>query len=358
MSDAAPAADDVDVFTEVIGQAPAVDRLRAAARQPVHAYLLLGPAGSGKKAAAAAFAAAVLSAAAPDAAAAERHRNLALARRHPDVVWFEPEGRTFRVPEAERVVVEASRSPVEGGRKILVCDRFHTAEPAAAASLLKTIEEPAASTIIVLLAEEVPTEHVTIASRCTTVDFGAVSDAEVAAWLVSQGVDATAADEAAVAARGDLHRARVLAADPNVAQRRHLWFEAPTRLDGTGAAVAALVDEIRAAIDDAQAPLDAQHSAEIEALDQQAEQLGVTGTQRKDVVARHRREERRLRNDELRLGFAVLAGRYRDRLDGHDPAAMLAALDALREANEALIRNPSEALQLQRLFLRLPPLSE
>lgn len=346
----------MSLFAEVIGQDAAVARLEAAAAQPVHAYLFLGPAGSGKRAAAAAFAAAVFSAGADDPAVAERHRHLALGWKHPDIVWFEPEGRTLRVGEAERLSIEASRSPVEGRRKIIVCDRFHTAEPASAASLLKTIEEPPPTSMFVLLSEEVPTEHVTIASRCTTIDFGAVPDEMVRTWLAGQGIDDEVAAVAATAARGDLRRARLLANDPEVAARRRLWHDAPGRVDGTGATVAAIVDEITDAIDRAQQPLDHQHRDESAALEEQAEQFGVTATARKDMTARHRREARRLRDDELRFGFAVLAGCYRAAVDDGDGRAAVGAVDALREVNDALVRNPNEPLQLHHLFLRLPAL--
>ncbi len=347
-----------DPFAAVVGQPQAVERLRAAARQPVHAYLFLGPHGSGKRDAAAAFAAGVLAhAAGDDLAAAERHIALAAAWKHPDVVFFAPEGRTLRGDDAANLVIEASRSPVEGGRKIIVCDRFHTAEPGAAASLLKTIEEPAGPSMFVLLAEEVPPEHVTIASRCTIVDFGEVSEDLVVEWLVDQGIDHDLAVIAAQAARGDLHRARLLASDPGVAARRALWLDAPARLDGTGAAATAVVDELRAAIDRAQGPLDALHTEEAAELERQSEHFGVTATTRKDMTARHKREARRLRDDELRFGFAVLAARYRAEIDAGDAQPALAAIDALRDAADALLRNPNEALQLQRLFLRLPPLS-
>ena len=43
------------LFAAVVGQAAAVTSLRAAARHPVHAYLLTGPPGSGVRPAALAF---------------------------------------------------------------------------------------------------------------------------------------------------------------------------------------------------------------------------------------------------------------------------------------------------------------
>ncbi|MCU1345168.1 MAG: polymerase delta subunit, partial [Acidimicrobiia bacterium] len=66
------------LWNEVIGQGDAVRALQGAAASPVHAYLLLGPAGSGKRALARAFAAAVLG---------DDPRDVELVRRgeHPDV---------------------------------------------------------------------------------------------------------------------------------------------------------------------------------------------------------------------------------------------------------------------------------
>ena len=62
----------IDPWREVVGQERAVARLRAASARPVHAYLLVGPAGSGKRSLARAFAAQLLADAADaaDASAA------------------------------------------------------------------------------------------------------------------------------------------------------------------------------------------------------------------------------------------------------------------------------------------------
>lgn len=351
MSTAVPTGDP---FAEVVGQPQTVERLRAAAQQPVHAYLFLGPAGSGKLAAARAFAGEVLAGPVASETAA-RHRTLAAAGKHPDVVEFDPQGRTLRVGEAELLTVEASRSPIEGDHKVIICQRFHTAEPISAASLLKTIEEPPATAIFVLLAEEVLPEHITIASRCTTIDFGSVPDDALGEWLEARGTAPEMAIAVVAAARGNLDRARLLLDDPQVAARRELWWSAPTRLDGTGSSVTQMVDEIRAAIDEAQAPLDRRHHAEAEELGAQEEQLGVKVTARKDFEARQRRETRRLRDDELRFGLATLAARYRALTETPRASEVPAALTSLRGATDALVRNPNEALLLQRLFLELPP---
>jgi DNA polymerase-3 subunit delta' len=345
------------VWDKVIGQPRATALLDAAAAAPVHAYLLLGPRGAGKRAAAALFAGELL-ALADDGGDGARHRRLAAAEQHPDLVIVAPEGRTLRRAEAELIITEGTRSPIEGRRKVIVVDRFHTAEPEAAATLLKTIEEPPATAIFVVLAEEIPPEHVTIASRCVRIDFPPVAEGAIADHLIANGVDEARAALIAVASGGNVDRAVLLAGDERFVARRDAWREVPRRLDGTGATVAELVANLRALIDDAQVPLDDRQARERDDIDAWEEQFGARGSRRRQLDERHRRETRLLREDELRLGLATLAAVYRDHLlTTRDPAPVAEAISRITAGAEALIRNPNEALFLEALFLRLPQLA-
>ena len=244
-------------------------------------------------------------------------------------------------------------------RQVLIVNRFHTATAAAAASLLKTIEEPPATSIFVLLAENVPPEHITIESRCTRVDFPPIAEEAIADALVAEGLASPEqAPIIAAAASGSVERARTLVADDRLVARRDAWWSIPDRLDGTGAAVAVMVEEVRALIDDAGKAKVAQHDAELEAMDAREEQLGTRGSGRKDLEARHRRELRQFRTEELRFGLATLATRYREAIvAGDDRRGLLDGIDALRHTQDALVRNPNEALALQALLLRLPSLA-
>ena len=273
---------------------------------------------------------------------------------------LDPVGNNLRRDEeAEPLIVQASRSPVEGKRKVLIVNRFHTATAAAAASLLKTIEEPPATSIFVLLAENVPPEHITIESRCTRVDFPPIAEEAIADALVAEGLASPEqAPIIAAAASGSVERARTLVADDRLVARRDAWWSIPDRLDGTGAAVAVMVEEVRALIDDAGKAKVAQHEAELEAMDAREEQLGTRGSGRKDLEARHRRELRQFRTEELRFGLATLATRYREAIvAGDDRRGLLDGIDALRHTQDALVRNPNEALALQALLLKLPSLA-
>ena len=346
-----------DVWGDVVGQPRAVAQLTAAAADPVHAYLLVGPRGSGKRAAARAFAAAVLSSASPPRSEdVDRHVRLALAEQHPDLTVIERTGASIAIAQAREAVRLATRSPVEGDRKVIVIDEMHLVEQRAP-TLLKIIEEPPASTIFVLMADDVVPDLVTIASRCVRIQFDPVPEAAVRERLESEGVEPSAAAVAAAAAGGDVDRARLLATDPRLSLRREAWRAVPSRLDDTGAAVAVLVDELRAHIDDAQGPLEARHAREVTELEERVARYGEKGAGRRELAEHQKREIRRHRTDELRFGLATLAGRYRDQLAVSDsPRQLIEAITAIHQTAEVLVRNPMEPLLLQALLLRLPSL--
>jgi DNA polymerase-3 subunit delta' len=347
----------IDVWADVIGQPHAIAQLTAAAAHPVHAYLLVGPSGSGKRSAAKAFAALLLSAG-TEGDDAERHRRLALAETHPDLHVVEATTAQGRIdaPTAKAIVKQAALSPMEGDRKVLVLEDFHRIDQFGAI-LLKYVEEPPASTYFVILAEDVPPELVTIASRAVRIDLGPVPLVDVVERLTAEGVDAAHAASVAAAAAGDLDRARLLATDPRFAVRVEALREVPGRLNDTGARAAELAAEVKALIDDAQAAIDARHDEEVAELEERIERYGQRGSGKRTLEERHKREVRRHRFAELRLALAIFAGVYRDALatDRH-PEAIVAAIHRIERVALKLEVFPNEALMLQALLADLPVL--
>lgn len=345
-----------DVWADVVGQDEAVRQLEAAALSPVHAYLLLGPAGGGKRALARAFAARLL-AEGSTGEDADRHVRLALGEQHPDVRVVAPEGMTFRREDAEALVGHSIRAPIEASRKVVVALGCEAMEEEAAGYLLKAIEEPSPSTVFVLIATEVEPELVTIASRCVRIETTPLSPQLIADRLASEGVDPEAAAVAAAAAGGDLERARTLATDDRLSLRHRAWRELPGRLDGTGHRAATVVAELGAMIDEALEPLRRRQEGEMAELTRQIEELGLRAGAKRDLETRHKREVRRFRNAELRFGLATVAGTYRDTLaEAPRPEPLLEAIDRIDQAGLALQRYPNETLLLQALAARLPSL--
>ncbi len=353
------------LFEAVVGQATAVDQLRATARRPVHAYLQVGPPGVGQEALVRGFAAALLCPSGGDGVCSTCRRSLAGV--HPDLVEVHRSGASLSVEDARRVVKLAQRRPLEARRQVVVVSDLHLARVAAPV-LLKTLEEPAGETVFVMLAEFVPPELVTIASRCIRIDLPPVSSEALITWLVGQGVEAEPAAAIALAARGSVDRARLLVDDPDFAARRMLWRDVPTRLDGTGATAAALATELLASAEQAVAPLRAVHESEMQDLVAQAEASGERGVAgRKDIEDHYKREERRWRTDELKAGLGVLAAAYRDRLVtevtgqrastparvGERVNELAGAVGHIEEVCAEMVRNPNESLMLEALLVRL-----
>jgi DNA polymerase-3 subunit delta' len=363
------------LFSAVVGQEEAVAALRAAVRSPVHAYLLVGPSGVGKRAAARAFAACLLC---PDGGCGIcRHCRLALATAHPDLEIVERSGPFIGVNEAREITRLAVRTPLEARRRVLVLTDFHLVDKAAPA-LLKTIEEPPPSTVFVILADRIVPDLVTIASRCVTIELRPLIPSRLVEILQAEGAPPPQAELAARAAGGSLGRARLLAADQGLAVRQQAWAAVRGQLDGSGATVAVLVDKLLTGTDAALEPVRARQRQELERLEEVAMASGERGVPGHDEVEkRHRRELRRIRADELRAGLATLARSYAqpaqdvagasvpggDRQPGGrglqarrsavQVAAATRAVAAIDEASRALDHNPNESLLLEALLLRL-----
>lgn len=353
------------IWDDVVGQSTAVEQLRAAAaRGVVHAYLFVGPAGSTKLEAARAFAAQLMSG---GEQRGQRDARLILRGEHPDVREVQRSGPSISAEQAREIVRVSSLAPSESSRKVLILDEFHLLQPAGAALMLKTIEEPPASTMFIILCDFVPNDLITISSRCTRIDFRAIGADVIAARLLIEGINPAGAMVASKAALGNLDRARLLATDTDLADRRKAFTNTPDRLDGSGSAATTIAAELLELIDASAEPVAARHLAEIEELDARIKAHGERGSGKKQLEDRHKRELRRHRTDELRSGLATLAATYRDQVvaggkSGATATATIevaaAAVDRIHGALESLERNPNERLLLESLLWSLPAAGE
>lgn len=345
------------VLDRVVGQDGAVRFLRSALAHPVHAYLFVGPDGTGREEAAVCFAAALFC---PDGGCGTCSScRETLEGRHPDLVVVERRGSAISIGQAGEVARLALRTPRAAPYQVLVLVDFDLLGQAAP-SLLKTIEEPPASTIIVVTAQSVPAEFVTIASRCARVEFRLLTEEEITIALLREGASPEEAEAVAPAARGRLDRARVLRSDQGFSARIATWREFASRLDGTGATAALLVSEL---LEAANQPVEVVKQRQVEEIGRLSADAKAAGERsipgRAELEARHRREHRRARTDEIRAGLAALAASYRSRL-GEAGAAQKAAVRAIGLIDEAasrLVLNVNEALLLEWLAVELdsPP---
>jgi DNA polymerase-3 subunit delta' len=273
------------------------------------------------------------------------------------MVVVERSGPFITMEQARELRKRAAMSPAEGDRQAFLLLDFHLVREAAGA-LLKTIEEPEPGTFLVLVAEELPAELATIASRCVRIDFGPIPTTVIAERLVAEGVEGARAEAAAASAGGSMARARTLIRDELLTARRDRWWSAPERLDGTGATAAALAEELADSVEEVVAPLAAAQAEERAVVEQQLEDYEIRGRgQLKVIDERHKREQKRIRTTELLAGMRTITDRYRSALDeGLDPSDYAAAADAVQRLCDSLRFNPNERLAMLALLLRLPQL--
>jgi DNA polymerase-3 subunit delta' len=110
-------------------------------------------------------------------------------------------------------------------------------------------------------------------------------------------------------------------------------------------------------LDDVLVPLGEVHEREMADFDQRSEEFGGLGKgERNRLEARHKREARRLRTEEIRSGLAAMLDGYRDRLDDDNGATFIAAAGLVQKLTESLTFNPNETLALRGLFTQLDSL--
>ena len=209
----APTTDLQSTGWPVHGHAWAVHFLQRTLQSAVgglrHAYLLLGPSQVGKSTLARAFAQALLCTD-PEKRPCGVCRSCRLMQHgnHPDFRLIQPldkdgavdrAGGTLRVEQAADIIHEAALRPLEANHKIFFIQDFHTANLNFANKLLKTLEEPPDSVLLVLTALDRESVLPTIASRCQVMELRPLSVAEVENALVQSWK--APADQAALLAR-------------------------------------------------------------------------------------------------------------------------------------------------------------
>lgn len=266
--------------------------------RPAHAYLFVGPANVGKATVARRFAAALID------GDANRLRR-AVAGIHPDVVVVEPDGRSaLTVERAREAMTHEALVPVEGARKVFLVEEASLMNDEAANAFLKTLEEPAPSTVFVLCVEAEDDLPATVVSRCRVVRFGRVAPAELKDGLIAAGALAPGrAAEVAAAASGRPGLALDLASRPAAADFRTWWLGVPARLEEHPGTAFHLADEAVAVTEPLLEGLRSRQRAEIEEA-----AGGVTASFRD----RHERHLRRATQALHISGLEILAGFYRD----------------------------------------------
>ncbi len=179
----------------IVDQPRAVALLRRAlaSDRVAHAYAFIGPSGAGRMTTALAFAAELLG---------------SPSRQHPDlhvIVPTPPESnprgaRAIRIDAIRELERVAALRPAAARRKVFVLDEAERMTGDTPQAFLKTLEEPPAATVIMLILPRARAVPATVLSRCQVVRFAPRDDAdaaparalarEILAEVKAQGVEA------------------------------------------------------------------------------------------------------------------------------------------------------------------------
>lgn len=355
-----------------------------------HAWLFTGPPGSGRSNAAIAFAAALMCTGDHVGCGQCDNCRAVLAGSHPDLVHVIPEGLSISVDlMREKVVGPALALPTHSNWRVIIIEDTDRLSDSAANALLKTVEEPSPSTVVMLCAPSTDRRDisVTLRSRCRHVYVPTPTLEEATRILMAEGGGAEdVAKLAAAATSGHIGRARHLARSESAQKRRaqvlhlaELVFHKEAAFQEVAALVKVVEDEVKAEY----APIE---EAEVEKV-RESFGAGVKGkgaarmtkgmeTEVKALEAVHKKRQTRAKRDAFDLALIDLAGLYRDALmkssgakvqlthpdfDGLsgdlaarvDTAGLTDCLDAINHCRESLSYNVRPVVALSGLVGRL-----
>jgi DNA polymerase-3 subunit delta' len=191
-----------------------------------------------------------------------------------------------------------------------VLERADTMNDEAANSLLKTLEEPPAYVVLLLLTDR-PTQVLeTVASRCQPVRFDPMPPAALAQQLQAEGAPADAADACARLSLGDGERARALAFGDGPELRAAAEAFARAALEGTSGTQRpwrALLERAYAAGQRARRDVEAALAEELEFVPKKEHRRLNT-----EFSERARRAERRAETGALDHALQLAGLYYRD----------------------------------------------
>ncbi|MGA2584329.1 MAG: DNA polymerase III subunit delta' [Tepidisphaeraceae bacterium] len=330
---------------DILGQESAVDSLRRAMATDRlgHGLIFTGPSGVGKATTAAALSAWFLCekpGESDSCGKCESCRAVA-ALAHPDYHIITKElarvhdksGTSKATALAINVVryelaAKAAQKSVLGRGKVFIVEEAHLMTPAAQNALLKTLEEPAGRTLIILLTDHLDDLLPTVRSRCQLVRFGRLENAIVQKELLARGIEKEIAAAATELADGSL----------GLALR---WIEDE------------LLKSVQAVAEEVDAVMAGRSAFDLIEVVKKSAEAQVERLLKRDELTSKDAAMRSSLGDYL----SIAAQRLRHRLtETEDPEALeqnCRAIDALAQAEKYLAANVNVSLVLEQLGMSI-----
>ena len=174
------------VFKDISGHEKQIHVLRQTitGNRIPHAYLFYGMAGVGKRSTAQVFAKAVNCATGEGDACGSCSSCLKADHgNHPDLKIVEPSGQSIRIQDIRDIQHQIAFRPLDGGRRVFILVDAEKMNSTAANALLKTLEEPTRSNILILISSRPYQLPLTVLSRCQPLRFNPLNRETVERYL-------------------------------------------------------------------------------------------------------------------------------------------------------------------------------
>jgi DNA polymerase-3 subunit delta' len=175
-------------FSDIVGQSVLVDRLKyiIQSERVAHAYLFVGSKGIGKRTMANIFARGLM-------CQSQGNKPCDLCRscsqfntdNHPDIYRIGKEGKaSIGVDSIRNILRDIQFKPFQFNRKVYLIEDAHTMTVQAQNALLKTLEEPPESAVLLLLADQSQSLLPTVVSRCQIFRMQRLSRKEISTIIM------------------------------------------------------------------------------------------------------------------------------------------------------------------------------
>ena len=183
----------MEVFENIIGNKDAKTYFKKAVldNQLSHSYIFEGPYGVGKNTFALELAKFILCENTEGVKPCNECRTCHMINSgtHPDVIHIEKDTKVTKVETIrENIVREMEIKPYQSDYKIIIVKAADSISIQGQNAMLKTIEEPPAYGIIILVCENIASLLPTIKSRCIVIRFNPINREEMRGYLAQKGI--------------------------------------------------------------------------------------------------------------------------------------------------------------------------
>ncbi len=293
---------------------------------------------------------------------------------HPDLHVYKPLGvNEYLLDQIKELLQDTELQAVYGGKKVYVLEDADMLGQQSANALLKTLEEPPASCVFILIAPNKRSVLPTIASRCQLIPFRALSDDELVKSLVqNSGASEHIARVALSACNNSIREAKEFFQSSYKLELRRSVLELMSKLDSMDALD--ILNATKELLLDAKAPL--AHLKEVQAalLDEQEDFLSKSA--QKELQSQQKRELTQAQRSSIIEILNIIRSYLRDalllmenseaKIVNEDYASallylikrvhraqILAAFERIGKAEQHIKRNVTAQVSMEALFLDL-----